>query len=75
VRTNPHLFRDCLVTTIAIEQPSEILAAVPIPQHRRCATVMLKHYNQAGQREAAASYHEEVQRLKARYKAAEPDAC
>ena len=43
---NPHLFRDCIATTIAIDDPVFILAAAAVLGHRTLAMVT-RHYNQA----------------------------
>ena len=43
---NPHLFRDCCTTTIAIEDPEHIGIASPLLGHLTPATTE-KYYNQA----------------------------
>lgn len=43
---NPHLFRDCLATTFATDDPEHVLCAVPILGHTSFR-MMEKHYNQA----------------------------
>jgi len=43
---NPHLFRDCLATTLATDDPEHVLCAVPILGHTSFR-MMEKHYNQA----------------------------
>ncbi len=43
---NPHLFRDCLATTLATDDPEHVLCAVPILGHTGFR-MMEKHYNQA----------------------------
>jgi integrase len=43
---NPHLFRDCAVTTLAIEDPGHIGIAAPILAHRTGSTTE-RYYNQA----------------------------
>lgn len=45
-RVNPHLFRDCLATTLATDDPEHVLCAVPILGHTNFR-MMEKHYNQA----------------------------
>lgn len=43
---NPHLFRDCLATSLATGAPEDILCAVPILGHTSFRMIE-KHYNQA----------------------------
>jgi len=45
-RINPHLFRDCLATSIAIEDPLHVGIASLLLGHRRRSTTE-RHYNQA----------------------------
>ena len=52
----PHLFRDCLATHIAITDPEHVRIATPPLGHRTSRTTE-KHYNLAGQRQAASSWH------------------
>lgn len=49
---NPHLFRDCAATTIAIEDPTHVRIAAPLLHHRTFATTE-KYYNQAQGLEAS----------------------
>jgi integrase/recombinase XerD len=49
---NPHLFRDCLATTVAIEDPDHVLIASSILGHRTPATTE-EYYNLAGSLEAS----------------------
>jgi integrase len=48
---NPHLFRDCLVTSLAIEDPGHIGIATPLLGHRTVSTTE-RYYNQARGMEA-----------------------
>jgi len=49
---NPHLFRDCLATTVAIDDPDHVLIASCLLGHRTPATTE-KSYNLAGSLEAS----------------------
>jgi site-specific recombinase XerD len=49
---NPHLFRDCAVTTVAIEDPAHVRITAPLLHHRTFATTE-KYYNQAQAIEAS----------------------
>ena len=53
---NPHLFRDCAATTIALDDPEHAFAIAAILGHSSLATSE-KHYNQARMVEAAKAYH------------------
>jgi site-specific recombinase XerD len=46
VSINPHLFRDCAATTLAIEDPAHVGAAATILGHA-CSRTTHKHYIQA----------------------------
>lgn len=52
---NPHLFRDCLATSIAIQDPENVRMAAIILGHRSFATTE-KHYNLARTLEAGGDY-------------------
>ena len=52
---NPHLFRDCLATSIAIHDPQNVRMAATILGHRSFATTE-RHYNLACTLEAGRSY-------------------
>jgi integrase/recombinase XerD len=52
---NPHLFRDCAATSIAIEDPEHVRIASQILGHRSTATTE-RYYNQARTIEAARRY-------------------
>jgi integrase/recombinase XerD len=49
---NPHLFRDCLATTVATDDPHHVLIASCLLGHRTSATTE-KYYNLAGSLEAS----------------------
>jgi integrase/recombinase XerD len=49
---NPHLFRDCAATSIAIQDPEHVRMILPILGHATLATSE-RHYNQAGTLEAS----------------------
>ena len=49
---NPHLFRDCAATTIAIEDPPHVRIASQLLGHRTFSTTE-KYYNQARGLEAS----------------------
>jgi integrase/recombinase XerD len=49
---NPHLFRDCAATTLAIEDPRHVRIASPLLGHRTFSTTE-KYYNQARGLEAS----------------------
>jgi integrase/recombinase XerD len=49
---NPHLFRDCAVTSLAIEDPKHIGIATPLLGHRSVSTTE-RYYNQARSVEAS----------------------
>ncbi len=60
---NPHLFRDCAVTTVAIEDPVHIGIAPHILGHDSTTTTH-RHYNQARSVEASRRLHDTIERLK-----------
>ena len=62
---NPHLFRDCVATAIAIAVPEEIQLILPILGHRSLKTSE-KHYNQARSLEAGRRYHQTIGDLRRR---------
>ena len=53
---NPHLFRDCAATTIAIHDPGHVQIIAAILGHASGVTSE-RHYNQAGSLEAGRQYH------------------
>jgi integrase len=54
---NPHLFRDCAATSIAIEDPEHVRIASQILGHRSTATTE-RYYNQAQAIDAARRYQD-----------------
>jgi site-specific recombinase XerC len=59
---NPHLFRDALATTIALERPDKIGIVTPLLGHRSLATAQ-RAYNLAGMATAAAAWHDALDQL------------
>ena len=51
VRLNPHLFRDCVATSIALEDPEHVRITAPLLGHASL-TLSTRHYNQARAAEA-----------------------
>jgi len=60
---NPHLFRDCAATTIAIENPEYVHIIAQILGHSTLATSE-KHYNQAGTLEASRRYQDILRKMR-----------
>ena len=56
---NPHLFRDCAATTLAIDDPAHVRLAAPLLGHATLATTE-RFYNQARTREAAQRWQDHV---------------
>lgn len=67
VPLNPHIFRDSLATSIAIDDPTHIRAAAPLLGHRSLSTTN-RHYIQATGLEAGRTYQEEIAHLRKRYR-------
>jgi integrase/recombinase XerD len=65
VAINPHLFRDCAATSIALDDPAHVLITRDVLGHRTLATSQ-RHYNQAGSLEAARVWQAQVRRLRGR---------
>ena len=63
-RVNPHLFRDCAATAIAVHDPDHVRIAAALLGHRSFATTE-RHYNLATSLNAARNYQAELQRLRA----------
>lgn len=63
---NPHLFRDCAVTTVAIDDPEHIGIAAPILGHTDPRTTE-KHYIQANSLVAARKLRASVDALRRRH--------
>lgn len=64
-RVNPHLFRDCAATSIAVHDPEHVRIAAGILGHRSFATTE-RHYNLATSLKAARNYQEELKWLRRR---------
>lgn len=60
---NPHLFRDCAATSIALEGPAHVRITREILGHGAMATSE-RHYNHAGGLAASRDYQAHVQRLR-----------
>ena len=60
---NPHLFRDCAATSIAIQDPERVRMIVPILGHSTIATSE-RHYNQARTLEASRRYQQAIGRTR-----------
>ena len=56
---NPHLFRDCAATALAIEDPDHVRIAAPLLGHTSFATTE-RFYNQARGHQAAHRWQEQV---------------
>lgn len=63
---NPHLFRDCAATAIAIDDPENARIIAPILGHSSMSTSEL-HYNQARTADAAEKYHVVLARARRRH--------
>ena len=60
---NPHLFRDCLATDIAVNDPEHVRIASAILGHTRLSTTE-RYYNLARQLEAATLWQQNVLRMR-----------
>ena len=60
---NPHLFRDCAMTTLATDDPAHILAGSRVLGHSSLRTGE-KYYNQATMLSAVAQYHVTLAQLR-----------
>jgi site-specific recombinase XerD len=60
---NPHLFRDCAATSIAIQDPEHVRMIAPILGHSTIATSE-RHYNQARTLEASRRYQQAIGRTR-----------
>lgn len=63
VAINPHLFRDCAVTTVAIEDPEHIGIAAPILGHSSLKTTE-RYYIQAASLVASRRLGESIRTLR-----------
>jgi integrase len=66
---NPHLFRDCAVTTVALEDPGHIGIAPPILAHTDPRTTE-RHYIQAQQLDAGRRLRQSLESLRQQYRPA-----
>jgi site-specific recombinase XerD len=62
---NPHLFRDCAATSIAIQDPEHVRIAASLLGHASLATTE-RYYNQAQSLEAARHWQDTLAELRAR---------
>jgi integrase len=60
---NPHLFRDCAATSIAVHDPEHVRITAGVLGHRSFATTE-RHYNLATSLKAARNYQDELRRLR-----------
>ena len=60
---NPHLFRDAVATTIALDCPEQVRIAARLLGHRSFATTE-RYYNLARASEAAIAWHETLARIR-----------
>jgi integrase/recombinase XerD len=60
---NPHLFRDCAATTLAIVDPEHVRLAAPLLGHRTFSTTE-RYYLQANMLESSRQYQQEILRLR-----------
>jgi integrase len=68
---NPHLFRDCAATTLAIADPVHVRLAAPLLGHRTFATTE-KYYLQANMLDASRQHQQEIMRLRKRARLSRP---
>ena len=74
VPVNPHLFRDCAVTSLAIEDPEHVHVAARILGHASIETTT-RHYNQATSLSAGRALNKNIRALrKRRIKDIRPEA-
>ncbi len=69
---NPHLFRDCAATSIAIEDPEHVRISASILGHASLATTE-KYYNQARTLEAGRLYQKSVVTMRQEMRKLAPD--
>lgn len=60
---NPHLFRDCAATSLAIGDPARVRTAAQVLEHGALSTTE-RHYNLARGQEAADSGHKMLDGLR-----------
>jgi len=61
---NPHLFRDCAATSLALEDPAHVRIAAQVLGHGSFRTTE-RHYNLAQGQRAAIAWHETLDGLRA----------
>jgi integrase/recombinase XerD len=64
-RINPHLFRDCAATSIAVEDPDHVQITAGVLGHSSLSTSE-RHYNHAESLQAARRYQGRIQELRQR---------
>ena len=69
VSINPHLFRDCAATTVAIQDPEHIGIAACLLGHANIRTTQ-RFYNQASALQASSTYQDVLQKARARLRPA-----
>ena len=69
---NPHLFRDCLATTIAIEDPEHVRISASILGHSSLSTTE-KYYNQARTLEAGRLYQKSIVTMRREMRKSNPE--
>lgn len=65
VAINPHLFRDCLATSLIVHDPENVRTAAALLGHASLETTN-RHYNQAKALEAVGHYQQQICRLRRR---------
>jgi integrase len=65
IAISPHIFRDCLATSIATEAPEQIGIVRPMLNHRSSRTYQ-KHYNQAQSLETGRAYNQLITSMRKR---------
>jgi integrase/recombinase XerD len=62
---NPHLFRDCAATSVAVDDPDHVRIIAPLLGHASLSTSE-RHYNQARGHDAARRWQEHIRALRLR---------
>jgi integrase/recombinase XerD len=62
---NPHLFRDCAATSVAVDDPDHVRIVAPLLGHASLSTSE-RHYNQARSHQAARRWQEHLLALRGR---------
>lgn len=71
VAVNPHLFRDCAATSIAIEDPNHVRIAATLLGHTGLSTTQ-RHYDQSRMLAAGRDYQHEILALRNRLRHDQP---